>query len=49
MVASAYVALNACLRCAVTSGIGRDRANAAYNQVATNQPRTIGVDLDYRY
>jgi outer membrane receptor protein involved in Fe transport len=23
--------------------------NAAYNRVATNQPRTIGVDLDYRY
>jgi hypothetical protein len=23
--------------------------NAAYNRVATNQPRTIGVDLDYRF
>jgi len=23
--------------------------NAAYNRVATNQPRTIGADLDYRF
>jgi outer membrane receptor protein involved in Fe transport len=23
--------------------------NAAYNRVATNQPRTVGVELDYRY
>jgi hypothetical protein len=23
--------------------------NAAYNRIATNQPRSIGVDLDYRY
>jgi hypothetical protein len=23
--------------------------NAAYNRVATNESRTIGVDLDYRY
>jgi hypothetical protein len=23
--------------------------NAVYNRVATNQPSTIGVDLDYRY
>jgi hypothetical protein len=23
--------------------------NAAYNRVATNQPRTIGVDITYRH
>lgn len=23
--------------------------NDAYNRVATNQPRTIGVDLSYRF
>jgi iron complex outermembrane recepter protein len=23
--------------------------NAAYNRVATNQPRTIGIDLTYRH
>jgi iron complex outermembrane recepter protein len=23
--------------------------NASYNRVATNQPRTVGLDLDYRY
>jgi hypothetical protein len=29
------------------NGMTHGLPNAAYNRVATNQPRTIGVDLDY--